>query len=70
MPIAYAEQLATLKIDSVESVTATRVTLTLATIAQAATHLPDVVIGPPLCRHLPPPGTKISWGGETYLLEE
>lgn len=67
---AYAEELATLTIDAVDAITATRVTLTLAGIAQAASHQPDVLIGPPLCRHIPPPGTRIAWGGDVYVLEE
>jgi hypothetical protein len=66
----YAETLATLVIDAVEAIEPTRVVFVLATIAQAASHLPDVVLGPPLCRHIPPPGTTIAWAGTTITIEE
>ncbi len=66
----YAETLGTLVIAAVEAIEPLRVTFVLATPAQAASHVPDVVLGPPLCTHIPPPGTTIAWAGATITIEE
>jgi hypothetical protein len=66
----YAETLGTLAIDAVEAITPTRVSFVLATPAQAASHQPAVLLGPPLCRHIPAPGTTITWGGTTITIED
>lgn len=44
-------------------------TLTLSDTAAAASSVPDVVIGPPLCNHLIPSGAVIVWGGVSYTVE-
>ena len=66
----YAEVIAELRIDAVEEIGPMQVMFALASPAQAASHLPDVVLGPPLCRHIPPPGTVIAWSGTTITIEE
>lgn len=30
---------------------------------------PRIRIAPPTCNHLPPPGTRLTWEGETFILE-
>lgn len=67
--LTYAVELATLLIDSVNSLSTTEAVFSLSTASQAATHVPSVVVGPPLCNHIPPPGTKVNWGGTVYVLE-
>lgn len=42
--------------------------LTCEAAARAGGTLPDVTLSPPLCNHLPAPGTKFYWGGEYYTL--
>jgi hypothetical protein len=66
---AYATLLRALKVDGVDSISSTRVKFTLATISGAASRVPDIVIGPPLCNHIPPAGTTIRWGAVTVTLE-
>lgn len=65
----YAEELRTLAVDAVESINSTRVEFSLSSIAEGASRLPDVLVGPPLCNHIPPAGTVIRWGWTTVTLE-
>lgn len=62
-------QLATMKIDGVEAIDKMRATLSLRMTADVATHLPDVVIGPPLCNYIPQDGSSITWGTSKIIFE-
>lgn len=64
-----ATQLATMKIDGVEAIDKMRATLSLRMTADVATHLPDVVIGPPLCNYIPQDGSSITWGASKIIFE-
>ncbi len=46
-----------------------RVTLDLITAARRRLTAPRLRCAPPLCNHLPPSGTVVSWNGERYALE-
>jgi hypothetical protein len=65
----YAEEINTLYVDEVNSVAPLRVEFTLASISAGSSRIPDVLIGPPICNHIPPAGTEIRWGGTTLVLE-
>jgi hypothetical protein len=67
---AYAEQLSSLLIDSVDDISLDKVGFSLSTVSQSASHLPDILLGPPICNHIPPPGSKITWLGTVYVLED
>ena len=38
-------------------------------VAALQTPTPRVRLAPPICNHLPTPGTKFEWAGELYILE-
>lgn len=56
-------------LDRISAVTLERVELALTAAAPGRTWLPDAILAPPLLNHLPVPGTAITWGDQTYLLE-
>ncbi len=56
-------------IDGAE-LTPTRVTLDLVSEGRRNLTGPRVYCQPPLCNHMPPPGTRITWGGDTYVLND
>lgn len=43
--------------------------LTCSAAARSGGAVPDIVIAPPLCNHLPAPGTSFLWNGEKYVLQ-
>lgn len=47
----------------------TIVTLVANALPESVTLTPRFRITPPTANHLPPPGTKIAWNGETFVLE-
>ena len=56
-------------VNQVIRVTTQQIELGLVTVTLGRSWLPDVILAPPLLRHLPLPGTAISWKGTTYFLE-
>lgn len=56
-------------VNQVVRVTNQKVEISLAAVTIGRSWLPDVILAPPLCRHMPPPGTAISWRGKIYYLE-
>lgn len=56
-------------VNQVLRVTAQQVDIGLAAVSLGRSWLPDVILAPPLLRHMPPPGTAITWGGKVYYLE-
>jgi hypothetical protein len=57
-------------IDEVSSITATRVEFKMTSAIEAASSIPDVVIGPPLCNFIPAVGSVVSWRGFVFTLED
>jgi hypothetical protein len=56
-------------VNQVVRVTTQHVEISLAAVTLGRSWLPDVILAPPLLRHMPPPGTTISWHGKLYYLE-
>lgn len=47
-----------------------KVTVNITTEGRLNSKAPRLRFLPPLCNHLPAPGTVITWGGERYILEK
>ena len=56
-------------IDAAEEIGELECVLSLAPTTGARSSIPDIVIGPPLCNHLLPAGTVITWGNTTFTIE-